>query len=128
VGDGALRLAALDGEWYLDTERSCEAGFREARDACGLPESATRDEVRTAARKHLASAKQREADALSRLSMLGETPSLFELPRAFRKLSLPDQEWVVKRLPAMPEHIKLVAQAGIDLAEGPRRKGSGYYR
>jgi Relaxase/Mobilisation nuclease domain len=125
VGDGSLRLAALDGEWYLDTERGCEAAFREACDACGLPESATRDEVRKAARKQLASAKQREADALSRLSALGKTPEVYELPGALRRLSLSDQEWVVKQLPALAKHIKLVAQAGIDLAEGPQRKGSG---
>lgn len=126
VGDGALRLAAHDGEWYLATGRGCKAAFREARDACGLPESATRDEVRKAARKQLASAKQREADALSRLSMLGKSPELYELPGALRRLSLSDQEWVVKQLPDLAKHVKHIAQAGIDLAEGPRRKGSGY--
>ena len=126
VGEGQLRLAARDGEFYLDTERGCRAAFREARMACGLPESATRDEVRKAARKHLASAETREADALSRLRVLGKTPELYELPAALRRLSLPDQEWVVKRLPALAKHVKHIAQAGIDLAEGPRRKGNGY--
>lgn len=126
VADGALRLATLDGKWYMEKVRACEAAFREARDAWDLPESATRDEVRTAARKHLASAKQREADALSRLSMLGKTPELYELPGALRRLSLSDQEWVVKQLPDLAKHVKHIAQAGIDLVEGPRRKTGGY--
>ncbi|HEX6369811.1 MAG TPA: relaxase/mobilization nuclease domain-containing protein [Longimicrobium sp.] len=126
VGDGALRLAALDGEWYLDTERSCEAAFCEAREAYGLPDTATRDEVRKAARKHLASARKREADALSQLRVLGKTPELHELPSALRRLSLADQEWVVKQLPGVAKYVKHVAQTGIDLAEGPRRKGNGY--
>lgn len=126
VGEGQLRLAARDGEWYLDTERGCRAAFREAREACGLPESATRDEVRKAARKHLASAKERETDAILRRERLGKTLEPHELPSALRRLSQADQEWVVKRLPALAKHVKHIAQAGIDLAEGPRRKGSGY--
>jgi hypothetical protein len=126
VADGALRLATLDGKWYMEKVRACEAAFREARDAWGLPESATRDEVRTAARNHLASAKKREADALSQLRVLGKTPELYELPGALRRLSLSDQEWVVKQLPGVAKYVKHVAQAGIDLAEGPRRKGNGY--
>jgi hypothetical protein len=125
VGDGSLRLAAHDGEWYLTTGRGYEAAFREARDACGLPESATREEVREAARKHLDSAKKREADALSQLTVLGKTPELHELPSALRRLSLADQEWVVKQLPGVAKYVKHVAQAGIDLVEGPQRKGSG---
>lgn len=126
VGDGSLRLAARDGVWYLDTERGCEAAFREARVACDLSESATRDEVRKAASGRVAVAKQREADALSRLRVLGKTPELYELPGAMRRLSSSDQEWVLKQLPALAKHVKNIAQAGIDLAEGPRRKGSGF--
>lgn len=49
VGDGDLRLAAHDGEWYLEKVRACTAAFREARAVFGLPKSATRTEVRKAA-------------------------------------------------------------------------------
>jgi hypothetical protein len=126
VVEGQLRLAAHDGEFYLATEGGCRAAFRKVREACGLPTSATRDEVREAAKTHLASAKEREADALLRRERLGKTLESHELPSALRRLSLADQEWVVKRLPALAEHIKHVAQAGIDLAEGPRRKVSGF--
>jgi hypothetical protein len=126
VGNGSLRLAALDGEWYLDMERRCEAAFREARKALGLPKSATRAEVRKVASDHMDVAKQREADALSRLRALGKAPELYELPGALRRLSWSDQEWVMKQLPALAKHVKHIAQAGIDLAEGPRRKGRGY--
>lgn len=126
VGEGQLRLAARDGEFYLDMDRGCRAAFRNARDFFGLAKSATRDEVREAAREHLASAKKREADAVFQKQLLGKTPDLYELRGALRRLSVPDQEWVVKQLPALAKHIQHIAQAGIDLAEGPRRKGSGY--
>ena len=52
VGDGAVRLAALEGEWYLEKVRACKAAFREARGVFGLPKSATRAEVRKAASAH----------------------------------------------------------------------------
>jgi hypothetical protein len=126
VCEGSLRLAALDGVWYLDTERYCEAAFCEARGTYGLPNTATRDEVRKAARKHLVNAKQREANALSQLRVLGKTLESHELPSALRRLSPADQEWVVKQLPALAKHVENIAQAGMNLAEGPRRKGSGY--
>jgi hypothetical protein len=126
VGEGQLRLAARDGEFYLDTERGCRAAFRNARDFFGLPKSATRDEVREAAKQHLASANKREEEAVFQKQLLGKAPDLYELRGALRKLSVPDQEWVVKQLPALAKHIKHVAQAAIDLAEGPRRKGSGF--
>ncbi|HEY0021506.1 MAG TPA: relaxase/mobilization nuclease domain-containing protein [Longimicrobium sp.] len=126
VGEGQLRLVARDGEFYLDTERGCRAAFRNARDFFGLPKSATRDEVREAAKQHLASAEKREADAVFQKQLLGKTPELYELRGALRGLSVSDQEWVVKQRPALAKHIKHVAQAAVDLAEGPRRKGSGY--
>jgi hypothetical protein len=125
VGDGSLRLAALDGEWYLEKVRACSAAFSEAREVFGLPKSATRAEVRKAASAHVKVAEGREADALFQRQRLGKTPELYELPGALRRLSVLDQEWVLKQLPALEEHIKHVAQAGIDLAEGPRRYGSG---
>jgi hypothetical protein len=126
VSEGQLRLAARDGEFYLDMERGCRAAFRNARDFFSLAKSATRDEVRDAAKQHLASAEKREADAVFQKQLLGKTPELYELRGALRGLSVSDQEWVVKQLPALAKHIKHVAQAAIDLAEGPRRKGSGY--
>jgi hypothetical protein len=126
VGDGDLRLAALDGEWYLEKVRACKAAFREAREVLRLPKSATRADVRKAASTHVDVAEGREADAVFRLQRLGKTPDLHELPDALRRLSLSDQEWVVKRLPALAKHIKLVAEARIELAEGPRRKVSGF--
>ncbi len=126
VGDGDLRLAAHDGEWYLEKVRACTAAFREAGEVFGLPKSATRAEVRKAASTHVDVAEGREADAVFRLQRLGKTPDLHDLPDALRRLSLSDQEWVVKRLPALAKHIKLVAEAGIELAEGPRRKVSGF--
>jgi hypothetical protein len=125
VGDGSLRLAALDGEWYLEKVRACRAAFREAREVFGLPKSATRAEVREAASAHVDVAEGREADALFQRQRLGKTSELYELPGALRRLSVSDQEWVMKQLPALAKHIKHVTQAGIDLAEGPRRKWSG---
>lgn len=126
VGEGQFRVAALDGEWYLEKVRVCRAAFREARKVFGLPKSATRAEVRKAASDHVDVAKRREADALFQHQRLGKTPELYELPDALRRLSLSDQEWVVEQLPALAKYVKHVAQAGIDLAEGPRRKGRGY--
>ena len=126
VGDGAFRLAAHDGEWYLEKVRACRVAFREAREVFGLPKSATRAEVRKAASDHLSGAKSRESDALFQQQRLGKRTELHELPGALRKLSPADQEWVVKQLPALAKHIKHVAEAGIDLAEGPRRKPNGY--
>jgi hypothetical protein len=126
VGDGAFRLAALDGEWHLEKVRARRGTFREAREALGLPKTATRAEVRQAASDHVDVAKQREAHALSRLRVLSKTPELYELPGALRRLSSSDQEWVVKQLPALAKHVKHVAEAAIDLAEGPRRTTRGY--
>jgi len=126
VGDGDLRLAAHDGEWYLEKVRACRAAFREAREVFRLPKSATRVEVRKAASDHVGVAKGREADAVFQKQRLGKTAELYEVRGALRRLSVSDQEWVVKQLPALAKHIKHVAQAGIDLAEGPRRKASGY--
>jgi hypothetical protein len=126
VGEGQSRVAALDGEWYLEKVRVCRAAFREAREVFGLPKSATRAEVRKAASDHVDVAKGREADTLFQHQRLGKTPELYELPGALRRLPVADQEWVVKQLPALAKHIKHVAQAGVDLAEGPRRKGGGY--
>ncbi len=107
-------------------ERGCRAAFRNARDFFGLAKSATRDEVREAAKEHLASAKKRETDAIFQKQLLGKTPDLYEVRGALRRLSVSDQEWVVKQLPALASHIKHIAQAAIDLAEGPRRKGGEY--
>lgn len=126
VGDGDLRLAVHDGEWYLEKVRACSAAFREARKVFGLPKSATRAEVRKAASAHVDAAERREADAVFRLQRLGKTPDLHELSDVLGRLSLSDQEWVLKQLPGLAEHIKHVAQAGIDLAEGPRRNVSGF--
>jgi hypothetical protein len=53
VGDGDLRLAAHDGEWYLEKVRACSAAFREARKVFGLPKSATRAAIRKAASAHV---------------------------------------------------------------------------
>lgn len=80
VGDGDLRLAVHDGEWYLEKVRACSASFREARKVFELPKSATRAEVRKAASAHLDVAEGREADAVFRLQRLGKTPDLYELP------------------------------------------------
>jgi hypothetical protein len=125
VGDGDLRLAVHDGEWYLEKVRACSAAFREARKVIGLPKSATRADVRKAVSDHMDVAKGRESDAVFRMQRLGKTTELYELPGALRTLSVSDQEWVLKQLPGLAEHIKHVAQVGIDLAEGPQRKGSG---
>lgn len=125
VGDGDLRLAVHDGEWYLEKVRACSAAFREARKVFGLPKSVTRADVRKAASAHVDVAEGRESDAVFRMQRLGKTTELYELPGALRTLSVSDQEWVLKQLPALVKHINLVAQAGLDLAEGPQRKGSG---
>ncbi|HEX6909513.1 MAG TPA: relaxase/mobilization nuclease domain-containing protein [Longimicrobium sp.] len=126
VSDGELRLAALYGEWYLDKLSAYRAAFREAREVFGLPKTATRAEVRQAASDHVDVAKARESDAVFQKQRLGKTTELHELPGALSTLSVSDQEWVVKQLPALAKHIKHIAQAGIDLAEGPRRKTGGY--
>lgn len=126
VSEGQLRLAAHDGEWYMEKVRACRAAFSEAREVFGLPKSATRAEVRKAAGDHLSGAKSRESEALFQQQRLGKPTELHELPGALRRLSPADQEWVVKQLPALAKHIKHIAQAGIDLAEGPRRKVSGF--
>jgi len=126
VGDGDLRLAAHDGEWYLEKVRACSAAFREAPKVFGLPKSATWAVIRKAASAHVDVAEGREADTLFQHQRQGKTPELYELPGALRRLSVSDQEWVVKQLPALEKYVKHIAQTGIDLAEGLRRKGNGY--
>lgn len=75
VGDGDLRLAVHDGEWYLEKVGACSAAFREARKVFGLPKSATRADVRKAVSDHMDVAKGRESDAVFRMQRLGKTTS-----------------------------------------------------
>lgn len=124
--EGAARLTAGAGEQYVTAVRDHTRAYARAGRSFGLPETTQPAEVREALSSHSELASARKVRALAQRSALGRPAAADELLRAYNSLLLEDRQWAVRRLPAAMDLLQKAAGIAQELAEGPRREGSGY--